>query len=830
CTIGRWVRVENTTVIGEDVVVKDELYVNGARVLPHKAISSSVPEPEIRMVGVALMSGEGTVLEREKANALLQFVVTLGLKVDVEAVNKLGDLAGRHIPMLAAIIYTKQMQYIATSVEPLEAYQKAKEVLIRSCSMLSPLEYLDEERAAGNDDFEICKFLLALLNELRCTYPEIFGSDPFLNSRLSNSCQRQIVDMLNYLDDPESWDSAQSWPAVLLEPLHSFYETPKTTRNRAVFSTGSLNQSPLSEVVSTPVARANRKELADLLGAKEIECDDLEKKVTQLEDMNNKLNLKIEGFFSKNGEFTKLRLENDYLTQKLQIAEQELKELKLSLNDKREQLRKNESHISDLLRNCDASREEIQKLEDKLKEKTDMIMRLRSDAEEVRSLKSENIQLERNLLHVRQTLEDELREVKSAWELEKDNARRKVMEYEEALAVADAHAHEMSAKLCVSERRNKLDPCRHSAVLMIEKILAMKSMVDAVRIDVVTLVDCTMKQVTDNVKALKSNAELQSNYSNMCHQYEKLLHSEGEWKCKARQYESAGEDWSKRYKRLEDMLKGVFEMFDSTASKATDYENKLAAMNSEVALLKEENASLKQKITKIQCSLGYHSNSLECSAIKEAEQLKNDSLANVLETSGNILRLRFGTEDEVDCEENKALNGVDFDSDTLAQFSLKTDALNFSRVQQQCFDSPCSNSSGRLSELHKRNLTVLPHLRTAAYAEALNTGVDENGFRNSKNFDLSRSIKKKASSFQKIKKSLFQSGSTSKKQPLNEVNNCLPLSWQRSKSGDREVRVAIVTVAVKWIMPTCKTLFTLWIIQNYLKDCFYVLRFLASSS
>lgn len=134
-------------------------------------------------------------------------------------------------------------------------------------------------------------------------------------------------------------------------------------------------------------------------------------------------------------------------------------------------------------------------------------------------------------------------------------------------------------------------------------------------------------------------------------------------------------------------------------------------MNSEVALLKEENASLKQKITKIQCSLGYHSNSLECSAIKEAEQLKNDSLANgftfvkfdltiynlfvllglfisvftVLETSGNILRLRFGTEDEVDCEENKALNGVDFDSDTLAQFSLKTDALNFSRVQQQWY-------------------------------------------------------------------------------------------------------------------------------------------------
>lgn len=49
CTVGRWVRIENTTVIGEDVVVNDELYLNGARVLPHKGISSNVPEPDIIM-------------------------------------------------------------------------------------------------------------------------------------------------------------------------------------------------------------------------------------------------------------------------------------------------------------------------------------------------------------------------------------------------------------------------------------------------------------------------------------------------------------------------------------------------------------------------------------------------------------------------------------------------------------------------------------------------------------------------------------------------------------------------------------------------------------
>ncbi|XP_078045941.1 GDP-mannose pyrophosphorylase B [Augochlora pura] len=47
--VGRWVRMEGITVLGEDVIVKDELYINGGQVLPHKSISNSVPEPQIIM-------------------------------------------------------------------------------------------------------------------------------------------------------------------------------------------------------------------------------------------------------------------------------------------------------------------------------------------------------------------------------------------------------------------------------------------------------------------------------------------------------------------------------------------------------------------------------------------------------------------------------------------------------------------------------------------------------------------------------------------------------------------------------------------------------------
>ncbi|XP_011303559.1 mannose-1-phosphate guanyltransferase beta [Fopius arisanus] len=49
CVVGRWVRMEGITVLGEDVIVKDELYINGGQVLPHKSIATSVFKPQVIM-------------------------------------------------------------------------------------------------------------------------------------------------------------------------------------------------------------------------------------------------------------------------------------------------------------------------------------------------------------------------------------------------------------------------------------------------------------------------------------------------------------------------------------------------------------------------------------------------------------------------------------------------------------------------------------------------------------------------------------------------------------------------------------------------------------
>lgn len=41
--------MENISVLGEDVSIGDQLYVNGGRILPHKSIKESVNNPQIIM-------------------------------------------------------------------------------------------------------------------------------------------------------------------------------------------------------------------------------------------------------------------------------------------------------------------------------------------------------------------------------------------------------------------------------------------------------------------------------------------------------------------------------------------------------------------------------------------------------------------------------------------------------------------------------------------------------------------------------------------------------------------------------------------------------------
>lgn len=48
-TVGRWARLENVSVLGDDVTIADEVYVNGGSILPHKTIKQNIDVPAIIM-------------------------------------------------------------------------------------------------------------------------------------------------------------------------------------------------------------------------------------------------------------------------------------------------------------------------------------------------------------------------------------------------------------------------------------------------------------------------------------------------------------------------------------------------------------------------------------------------------------------------------------------------------------------------------------------------------------------------------------------------------------------------------------------------------------
>ncbi|VDD87657.1 unnamed protein product [Enterobius vermicularis] len=702
------------------------------------------------------MSLAGGGFDKNKGEALLHFVVAIGVKAELAEVGSLTELAGRHVPMLAGTIYTKQLQCIGASAEPLQAYQKAKEVLLRFDSVLCPSKYLDEKQAAGGDPFEICKFLLALLNELRCTYPEAFGGDALINSRLSDDCQRKIADMLNYLDDPDLWDTFKSWPAILMDPSKLCYESPKNARSRIAFSTGPHSHSPLSEAVSTPVARANRKlrekekrikELTESLTAKEIEYDDLEKKLRRLDEENKRLFVKLESFTSKTGDYTRLEMENSHLTEQLQNLEQELKDAKCSLTEKRERLALNEEHIVKLQRSYDTVRDGAELLQTQLKEKNEVISRLRADLDTADM---------HNIESRKQTFEEELRETKSLYNLEKNATRAKVADYEEALASAHARAHELYAKLSLVERWNK-ENCGRQMEPLVSRVQHLQINFHDLKNDFLAMVEVVQRLIAENKKQKEASDELRIGHENLKELYEKVLCSEKRWKSSAESSFASGKQLRDHCTKLEETLNDVFQIFDATANKASEYEGRIQDLEMEVASLKAENAVLQKKgfdsrLSNVSSACTPRSNlpsGRESDFVPAVEKIKEIDNAQMPENAAYNATASGPhplprSEDEGDWMESKSINGVEFRVVTPAKSFSKTYFLDVdSATTCHSDDSISSTPSGRYLELHERNMRSKPHMRTYAYPEVVEAAIEEDTFRNSSSFKPPSQKKKK---------------------------------------------------------------------------------------
>lgn len=94
---------------------------------------------------------------------------------------------------------------------PLETYQEAYQVLQNLPADASLLDQLKPEAAATGDSFEVAKFLVVLLNEVRINFPHFLQDDYGLSMEENN----HIATVLLYLEHPQRWDSFDSWPGIL---------------------------------------------------------------------------------------------------------------------------------------------------------------------------------------------------------------------------------------------------------------------------------------------------------------------------------------------------------------------------------------------------------------------------------------------------------------------------------------------------------------------------------------------------------------------------------------------------------------------------------------
>ncbi|VDN17355.1 unnamed protein product [Gongylonema pulchrum] len=112
------------------------------------------------------------------------------------------------------------------------------------------LEQLKPEFAATGDNFEVAKFLVVLLHELRISQPALLEED----YGLSKEHNEHIAVVLQHLAHQHSWDPYDSWPAILFqsnnintaESIDSSTITPKVQelddwRSRAAEAENELN-------------------------------------------------------------------------------------------------------------------------------------------------------------------------------------------------------------------------------------------------------------------------------------------------------------------------------------------------------------------------------------------------------------------------------------------------------------------------------------------------------------------------------------------------------------------------------------------------------------
>ncbi|KHN74404.1 hypothetical protein Tcan_15853 [Toxocara canis] len=298
-------------------------------------------------------------MNAERANAVKAWILGFGASLGVTPVHCFSELWQHHVGTVVHFLESGEKR-IMSQQSATVAYEKALAFLNKMSTERAITEQLSPQSAATGDQFEIVKFLVALINEMRISNQELlnfhYGLDPIVFAHLS--------DIFRHIDDQANWDPVDLWPSVLFQGLSvdcsnesQSQSTPKlsTARTRAPRFSASqrkpslvVRHSPLADVLSSPRVREARllrekereikkyRERADLL---ECEKEDLEARI-------DKLNVELNKFCKRADQKAALaeRWENE-----LNSVKAEVDELREKLNRKQAAFHEAEKTVKDLM-------------------------------------------------------------------------------------------------------------------------------------------------------------------------------------------------------------------------------------------------------------------------------------------------------------------------------------------------------------------------------------------------------------------------------------------------------------------------------------------------
>uniref|UniRef100_A0A0R3S2P7 Calponin-homology (CH) domain-containing protein n=1 Tax=Elaeophora elaphi TaxID=1147741 RepID=A0A0R3S2P7_9BILA len=368
------------------------------------------------------------------------FEQLLKAKLGIDPVDGWALLYKRHISVITHLIITRKFKKCEEKSSQ-EAYTKAYHALVDQMTDASFLDHLKPDLAATGDNFEVAKFLIVFLNELRISFEVVFDED----YGLTEEENKHIGAVLRYLEDHQNWDPYESWPAVLFqnddEPVdvkNCF--TPKIRRSNhcgfVLSERADIRRSPLSEIVSSPRSRELR-----IIREKDRKIKTLSERCKQLE------------------------YEKDDLDGSLRTANQEIKKLAKSLSEIAGSMSEKDTRCQTLGTELDDWRTKAATAEE---ESNQLKQQLKTVKQELHTIQRQLREAEFDISSKQRAVEswEKSAALEEQWRLKMERERGELLQELEVTRISKAVAEERLLRLTtndeaeITELRNIIDGLR----------------------------------------------------------------------------------------------------------------------------------------------------------------------------------------------------------------------------------------------------------------------------------------------------------------------------------------------------------------------------------